>query len=158
MDQSDRFTINEVAVLAEDLLAHHGLYKNGWRFRLDRARQRLGSCDYDSQTITLSRVHIENGNKKEVYDTILHEVAHAIVGPGHGHGPKWQRTAKLLGATPSSHARVSYKQQYRYVIACGLCKRVLQKRHNAMSASRLATRYCLSCGRDTIGKLKLLKV
>lgn len=36
---------------------------------------------------------------EEIENTILHEIAHAIVGVGHGHRLKWQEKAIELGVT-----------------------------------------------------------
>ena len=36
----------------------------------------------------------------QVRDTILHEIAHALVGPGHGHDAVWKRKCREVGARP----------------------------------------------------------
>lgn len=33
----------------------------------------------------------------QVAATTVHELAHAVLGPGHGHGAEWKRTARALG-------------------------------------------------------------
>ena len=43
--------------------------------------------------MTLTRLNGE----KDVVDTILHEIAHALVGLKAGHGPIWQRKAREIG-------------------------------------------------------------
>ena len=45
---------------------------------------------------------------EEVRDTILHEVAHALVGPGHGHDTVWKATAAQVGARPQRRGRTSF--------------------------------------------------
>ena len=68
--------------LGRELMASHGL--GDWVLNLDRARTRAGACRPARREISLSahltRLHPE----MEVRDTILHEIAHALVGPGHG--------------------------------------------------------------------------
>lgn len=38
-------------------------------------------------------------------DTVAHEVAHALVGPAHGHDAVWRRKAVELGGSGTPHAR-----------------------------------------------------
>lgn len=38
--------------------------------------------------------------KRLVRDTVLHEVAHALVGPGKGHGDEWKAKCVEVGAAP----------------------------------------------------------
>lgn len=83
--------------LAHELMDRHGLH--GWRFEFDRAKRRAGVCRHRDKVVGLSapitRLHPES----EVRDTILHEIAHALVGPRAGHGPVWVATARRIGCT-----------------------------------------------------------
>ena len=83
--------------LAVDLLRQHGLH--GWSFRFDHARRRFGACRYKQKTITLSRYLTFLNCEAQVRDTILHEIAHALT-PGDGHGAKWKRKCREIGANP----------------------------------------------------------
>ena len=47
--------------------------------------------------ISFSRNFIKNSSKEDIQDTILHEIAHAIVGPKHGHDKVWKAMASKLG-------------------------------------------------------------
>ena len=69
--------------LASRLMNEHGL--TGWRVKLDHARRRAGQCDFAAQTISLSRHYVRHAESDHIHDTILHEIAHALVGPKHGH-------------------------------------------------------------------------
>ena len=89
--------------IALELLQRHGL--EGWRFRYDRARRRLGCCHYGERTISLSRPLTLLNPESVVTDTILHEIAHALT-PGAGHGPAWRARAAALGARPRACATV----------------------------------------------------
>jgi predicted SprT family Zn-dependent metalloprotease len=91
MDTRDALT------LARGLVAQHGL--SGWTVALDRAKTRAGACHYSRRLITLStpltRLHTED----HVRDTILHEIAHALVGPRHRHDAVWRAKALEIGCT-----------------------------------------------------------
>jgi predicted SprT family Zn-dependent metalloprotease len=89
--------VDEARAMAESLMAQHGLV--GWRLVLDRARTRAGVCRPARREIGLSRVLTELHSAGEVRETVLHEVAHALVGSAHGHDAVWRATARAIGAT-----------------------------------------------------------
>ena len=83
--------------LASRLMNEHGLV--GWRVKLDHARRRAGQCDFTAQTISLSRHYVRHAETDHIRDTILHEIAHALVGPKHGHDAVWRQKAREIGCT-----------------------------------------------------------
>lgn len=88
---------NEAIKYAKSLLDKHGL--NEWHVRLstDASKPFLGACIYRDKTIALHALHIDTHPEPEVLDTIRHEVAHALLPPGHGHSNVWKEKAKELG-------------------------------------------------------------
>ena len=97
--------LHEVARQARALMDEHGL--EAWAFRFSAAESRLGECREREKVIRLSRRHAVNGEPREVRDTILHEIAHALAGAAARHGPAWKTVAKRLGATPKARAEES---------------------------------------------------
>jgi SprT-like family len=85
----------EARALALELMKEHGL--EFWYFEFDNAKRRFGICRYNRRTIGLSRNLVLLSNKEQVKDTILHEIAHALVGPGYGHSWVWKRMALEIG-------------------------------------------------------------
>ena len=83
--------------MASRLMNEHGLA--GWRVKLDHARRRAGQCDFTAQTISLSRHYVRYAETDHIRDTILHEIAHALVGPKHGHDAVWRKKAREIGCT-----------------------------------------------------------
>lgn len=83
--------------LAAKLMDEHGL--SGWTVRLDHARRRAGQCDYNKRVISLSRHYVRHAEDTHIHDTILHEIAHALVGPHHGHDAVWRQQARKIGCT-----------------------------------------------------------
>lgn len=83
--------------LGRSLMNEHGLHD--WTLTLDRAKTRAGAMFPRQRRISLSgpltRVHDE----EQVRDTILHEIAHALVGHQHGHDQVWKAKARELGAS-----------------------------------------------------------
>lgn len=80
------------------LMDEHGL--EDWRLVFDRAKKRAGICRSSERTIGLSTPLTVLHTPDQVRDTVLHEIAHALVGPRHGHGPTWQAMAVRVGASP----------------------------------------------------------
>lgn len=78
------------------LMAEHGL--RGWTFAYDRAKRRAGATHFGDRRITLSRELTALHDEVEVRETLLHEVAHALVGPRHGHDDVWRATALRIGS------------------------------------------------------------
>lgn len=83
--------------MAIALLDHHGLA--GWRVEFDTAKRRAGVCRFADRVIGLSGPLTRLHDADEVRDTILHEIAHALVGPHHGHDEVWRRTAQHIGSS-----------------------------------------------------------
>ena len=88
-----------VCQLAQHLMAVHGLHD--WRFRFNRCKTSLGLCVPHRRIIELSIHLVERANPlDEIRDTLLHEIAHALVGPKHGHDAVWRRKCRQIGARP----------------------------------------------------------
>jgi predicted SprT family Zn-dependent metalloprotease len=88
----------EATRLAKGMMADHGLV--GWCFEFDNAVKRLGSCRYGEKRITMSRKFVSVAGEAEVRETMLHEIAHALVGyADRGHGAIWKAKYRALGGT-----------------------------------------------------------
>jgi len=83
--------------MANRLLQQHGL--TGWTVVFDRAKSRAGVCRFGRQQIGLSAPLTRLHSDAEVRDTILHEIAHALVGPQHGHNAVWKEAARAIGCS-----------------------------------------------------------
>jgi predicted SprT family Zn-dependent metalloprotease len=130
--------VERAVALAEGLLAEHGLA--GWTVVLDRARTRAGACRADRREIGLSAPLTALHPEAEVRDTVLHEIAHALVGPHHGHDAVWRAAARRIGGSgertssaprpegpwrgtcPAGHTTTRHRRPVR-VVACGRCGR-----------------------------------
>lgn len=132
----------EVRRLALELLAQHGL-KN-WSFAYNRRKQALGLCVYHRQRIELSIHFVERNSPEEILDTILHEIAHALVGPGHGHDRVWKRKCKEIGARPSRCGQAEMPAG-RWQARCSACGKKFDRHRRPQS---LRGWYCRSCGPD----------
>jgi predicted SprT family Zn-dependent metalloprotease len=84
------------------LMDLHGLID--WEFGINTNVRRAGVCYYPRNTspgrIELSAHFVERNSDEEIRDTILHEIAHALVGPSHGHDAVWRAKCLEIGARP----------------------------------------------------------
>ena len=136
-------TLTEIEDLGKDLIRQHEIDNRleiGWNFAFDLAPTRAGICRYDDKQITLSVTYCQKATKEEIVNTILHEIAHAIVGPKHGHDAVWKSTAQDIGCTGERCHRVKHTAA-RWRGECGCGKQWTRQR----LSQRARTGLCPSC-------------
>lgn len=82
--------------MGERLLRRHGL--GDWELVFDHARARFGVCRPARRQIGLSRSLTALSTPDQVRNTLLHEIAHALVGAEHGHDAVWRAQAIAIGS------------------------------------------------------------
>ena len=101
-------TLQEIHTFAKNKFNDYGL--DDWIFGFDLARVRAGQCNYRQKKITLSVSFCCFASKEEVLDTVLHEIAHALVGPGHQHNNKWKTMANIIGCKGEIYHTVDHSE------------------------------------------------
>lgn len=127
--------------LAASLMEEYGL---DWDFGWDHARRRAGQTNYTHRKITLSKPLTLLCTDEQVRETILHEIAHALVGPGHGHGPVWKQMARRVGAQPRRLAAPDFPQAqapWQAVCSAGHRHDRFRRPKNLVSCGRCSSRY-----------------
>lgn len=122
--------------MALELMKKYGL--KGWKFKFFKSRRIIGQCVFTRSYklnfykikkttavgecyIGLSSYFVLVNEEKEIRDTILHEIAHALT-PGHGHGFYWKKACKIIGAIPERLADENVKSPpTKYVAVCNDC-------------------------------------
>ena len=107
--------LKHVLELGYDLMRQHGL--DGWKIKFDHARRRAGLCDFRQNTISLSRHYVRHAELGHITDTILHEIAHALVGSGHGHDAVWRQKAREIGCTATRCHNLNFSDE-RWIMRC----------------------------------------
>jgi predicted SprT family Zn-dependent metalloprotease len=101
--------------LARQLMFEYGLIPRGWNFAWNRQVNAYGLCNYERFTIYLSKLLVPQMTVAQTENVIKHEIAHAIVGSGHGHDEVWRNQATLIGCTGNTcedyKAAVKHKWQ-----------------------------------------------
>lgn len=124
----------QARLLANHYLNLHGLSKSGWRFAFDESVSHFGCCSYREKVIFLSRPMTLTITEEKTIDTILHECAHALIGPGHNHDAEWKKVAKSIGCRGERCGNINKealsevrlekfkKLKYKYTYTCPTCK------------------------------------
>lgn len=148
-----KLTVHETAALAGQLMHEHGLTQQGWVFQLNRrSKTFLGWCKHSKRVIEVSEFHILHNPAEAVRDTILHEIAHALVGPGHAHDAAWRAACVRIGANPSRCKASVYVPEPNLVAVCPSCG----KRYARHRRKRGYFYWCTACGPET-GRLDFQK-
>ncbi len=92
---------NEVVQLGRKYLDHHGL--DNWEIGFQNKYQHhLATTFHVPKIIKFTKWYVEYNSYKEIYQTLLHEIAHALVGMGLGHGAVWKAKALEIGVVNPS--------------------------------------------------------
>jgi SNF2 family DNA or RNA helicase len=90
---------HEALELGNKLLQEHNISE--WKIEFNKSPTKLGQCWYQNKIIAISTVMLNSTNEQQFVDTMLHEIAHALVGPNHAHDDVWKAKAKEIGCTAS---------------------------------------------------------
>lgn len=137
--------LSDAQALVDWSMARHGL--TDWKFRLDSAKRRAGCCNYTYRTISLSRHYVLLNPVESIRDTILHEIAHALVGPGHHHNEVWKAKCVEIGAKPVrcySDATTAMPEP-KWLAVCAGCLTEF-KRHKRPARNRMV--WHGKCGKE----------
>ena len=111
--------------MAREVMRENGL--TDWSFSLNNNTNRVGVCKYGPRRIEISARFAGQMTEAQVMNVITHEVAHALVGPGVGHGVLWQRMHRSLGGDGKRCQSIANlpKDQHKWRIEDGVDGRVL---------------------------------
>jgi predicted SprT family Zn-dependent metalloprotease len=101
--------------LARSEMDKYGLCN--WKLELDYAKVRAGACYFKEKKISFSRHFLKNADQLDINDTILHEIAHALVGPKHGHDRVWKNMAKKIGCSAKRCHTLEFSE-YKWIRFC----------------------------------------
>jgi predicted SprT family Zn-dependent metalloprotease len=138
-------TEKEIRDMAFELMNQHGLVAAGWKFDFNRAKTSNGKCKYDVKEISLSPFTCFQRPIDRVRNTILHEIAHALL-PGAHHNWRWKIKCREIGCDPS---RIDEDNDVelpagKYVAHCSCRTHHLYRRPKRLDGFR-----CLRC-RETL--------
>ncbi len=138
--------------IAVELIDSYGL--TGWSFKFNKSKRMLGICKAGTKRIELSYAYVFKNDESHVRDTILHEIAHALVGVEHGHDEVWKEMCIQIGCNPKACDNTALLPQGAWQARCACCF-TLFSRHR--KPEMLSGMYCKRCG-PAKGKLLFKKV
>ncbi len=112
--------IQEAKLMGQELIIKHNLF--AWEFKLDDAKTRFGLCNHTKKTISVSKYLAVLNDEREIRDTILHEIAHALVGVRNGHNMKWKLKCVEIGCKPNrTYSRTIINPPKKWTSYCDTC-------------------------------------
>lgn len=136
---TDEMKMELVRDYTTSLLPKYGLIH--WSFGFDRAVCRAGCCHEYMRKITLSRHFVCLNPAPDIQNTILHEIAHALVPYTFGskpHGTLWRKTALAIGCNGERLCKALMPQprmpKHVYTYACTNCGGEHQRRRRSNGA------------------------
>jgi len=117
--------LKRAEMFALDLFKYYGL--SDWTFTFDRSITRLGYCQHKIKTISLGKHATEVNSEEQVLNTLMHEIAHALVGGRHGHDNVWKVKAKEIGCTGDRLGNIAVKAPHKYLMYCVDCQKELKR-------------------------------
>jgi len=148
---------------AEDLAIHymefHGLA--GWNFKWSNTKTSYGDCNYNTSTIRLSKILSKIVDQAHVLDTILHEIAHALVGPGHHHNHIWKQKCVEIGAQPNTACHTAISTQDlppKWVLVFeGEVMHKWYRKPNKKTIDNVGNTYIKHRKQETLGKCQIIE-
>jgi predicted SprT family Zn-dependent metalloprotease len=142
---------SQALVRGAQLMMQHGL--NDWTVKLHSKRRVLADCSVRTRTIRYSKHFLTITTPEQLEGVTLHEIAHALVGPGHGHDLVFKRKVIEIGGDPNySHASVKDPvSTHKYNLICPECG-------TASKSNRKRDYICGKCSRDKGERVTLVAV
>jgi predicted SprT family Zn-dependent metalloprotease len=133
--------VDHATEIANRLLRENGLID--WDVRLNKNKRRLGACKQYLKRIELSEHYVQRNEIEHVIDTILHEIAHALVGCEHGHDAVWKEMCMRLGCKPKACEGDVDMPAGDWHAQCQSCKQDFFRHRKPLSVRGM---YCIKCG------------
>lgn len=130
--------ITHAQELVRGLMDVHGL--TDWRLEFRNFTTTGGRCYYQQKSIALSRKLVPLWDADAVKATALHEIAHALVGHGHGHDDVWRM--KLLSIGGDGKRTHSNAVVERWKLLCPSCGELGRR---ARRPARNRRYLCVTC-------------
>lgn len=130
----------EIETLARQLMNKHGL--NLWGFGWCSDKTTVGWCYHGRRQIEFS-IHFTEMSDFDIEQTILHEIAHALVGAGEGHGPVWKAKGREIGYVGGRCCDTEVQPESKYIGVCPAGHEMYKhRRTEAVITERF---YCIKC-------------
>lgn len=119
MNKEKKF--EQALLVGAELMVEHGL--GDWKIGAHNKRRVLADCVSRKKTIRYSRHFLTITSKEDFIGVTLHEIAHALVGAGHGHNSVFKKKVREISPNDNySGANVSKPiLTHKYDLVCPEC-------------------------------------
>lgn len=97
-------------------LRQYGL--DEWSVGFSKRKRVNGLCKYKKKVVELSYALVNKAEAEEINNTILHEIAHAIVGPRQKHNKIWQTKFLEIGGDGKRLGNNYIEDGYNWIRFC----------------------------------------
>ena len=153
----------EIHQFAIEQMNKWGLIEQNWTFVWDnRAISRYGQCRYRKREIGITKKLALINTIEESKDVVLHEIAHALTGAGHGHDFVWKRMCRKVGARPERCYKPKDKGgsvntiEGKYKLVNKDTGKVYRYYHRKPKNKDWSTRWLVGKKAETYGKLQVV--
>lgn len=146
MSSKEEEKIIKSALLAAEILIEHNL--NDWKIRLGNMYVSIAGTNYPKKEIVYSKRFVKVATRDQFIGVTHHEVAHALLGRGFGHGKEFIDLCKKISPDPLYATESVSIPIGKYILRCSNC-------NIESGANTRADRYCRPCFDN--GKLSKLE-
>jgi len=159
----DTIKKNVIETLVRELMGEWLGADSLWSFGWNNRVRAFGVCKHRAQVIELSWKMVAGETMDAIEQTILHEIAHAMVGCDQGHGPTWKHCAVRIGVHNPKSCRDSTaveadQPRPKWVVVYGT--EIVARKYRTPNPSvftRMATTWVSGRKHETLGKCRLIK-
>lgn len=132
----------QAVLLGARLMVKHGL--GDWKVGIHAKRAVLADCSNRLKTIRYSKHFLHITEQDQFERVTLHEIAHALVGPGHGHDNVFKRKCREItpGKAYDGKSAPESVHIYKYKIVCPECGI-----EGGTNRKRMFPPVCLACSK-----------
>lgn len=116
---SEQEKIKVAVIRACELMVESGL--GDWKIELNKKRTSLAETYQHQKTIKYSRYFLIKATKEDLEGVSYHEIAHALLGAGHGHDKTFRELCTRLAGTDKYASRQVDIPLRRYRYTCPNC-------------------------------------
>jgi predicted SprT family Zn-dependent metalloprotease len=114
--------VNKMTYAKQELKKYmkmYGLTQKGWKYSFTNSTSCAGRTYYTRKEIKLSKIFINSGKVDEakIRNTVLHEIAHALVGYIHHHDHVWKKKAIEIGCS-GDRCCATFNENFNYIFVC----------------------------------------
>lgn len=102
-----------------ELLLEHNL--SDWKIKIDNRTAVLAETWHSDKVIVISKKFITVADKEQFDGTVYHEIAHALLGRGYGHGKEFIEMYTKISSNPEYAKRGASVGTRKYILTCPSC-------------------------------------